>query len=146
MPKPEALGFGCRWNHTGASLADGLSILSGTALYPILRPCTLSCESSGAMYLILGAKDSILAARYPILGPCTPPWLQVPYLGAMHHILGSVSLLGCHVPHHWQCSLSQGPSTPSSGSEPCPGGQEPQSGQGSVQQTANALLWEAQGW
>ena len=34
MPKLEALGFGCRWNHTGASLADG-PFSQG-------QPCTLS--------------------------------------------------------------------------------------------------------
>ena len=84
------------------------------SLVPYLEPCTLSWGSSGAVYLILGAKDSILAPetpswdhvphpgfKYPIFWPCITYWAVYPNLGAMYPITGSVPYLRAQVPHPW---------------------------------------------
>ena len=66
------------------------------------------------MYFILGAKDSTLAGRYPILGSCTHPgfkypilgpcityWAVYPTLGAMYPVTGSVAYPRAQVPNPW---------------------------------------------
>lgn len=100
MPKPEALGFGCRWNHTGASLADG-PFSQGQALYPILRPCTLSWGSSGAMYFYSGSQRPSLSWQAG-----TPSWDHVT-------TLGSSTVSWGHASHTGQCIPPWVPCTPS---------------------------------
>lgn len=147
MPKPEALALdaggiilGHHWLMVH-SLRDSL-VPYPEAMYSLLGVIW------GNVYFILGAKDSILAGRYPILGscnhlgfkyrilgPCITYWAVYPTLGTMYSVTGSVA-------------YPKGPSTQSLGSEPCSGGQEPRSqGRDLLQQTANAPLpGRPQGW